>query len=34
MEVAMRIIWNFFRVPEMFTLSIVNSEITTLDTSQ
>jgi len=30
----MRIIWNFFRVSEMFTLSIVNSEITTLDTSQ
>ena len=30
----MRIIWNFFRVPEMFELSIVNSEITTLDTSQ
>jgi len=34
MVVAMRIIWNFLGLPEMFTLSIVNSEINTLDTLQ
>ena len=34
MVVAMREILNFFRLPEMFTLSIVNSEINTLDTLQ
>ena len=32
MVVAMRLIRNFFWFPEIFTLSIVNAEINTLDT--
>jgi len=31
MVVIMSAIWNFFRVSDVFTFSIVNSEINTLD---
>lgn len=34
MVVDMKIIWDFLKLTEMFTLSIVNSEINTLDTMQ